>query len=90
MHGICGCATLEGEVKEILPYIRGLLLRFCLTKGSLFSLKSALQQGLFPIKIEVSPLENACSLTSKVKIFEGFLNPTFRDNFCPLFLEFAL
>ncbi len=49
-----------GWVLEDFALHEGLLLKFCLTKGSLFSLKSALQQGPFLLKFEVSPLKNAC------------------------------
>ncbi len=61
-----------------VPFWRvGLLLKFCLTEGSLFRLKSALQQGPFLLKIEVSPLKMHDSLTSTAKIFESLLNGTF-------------
>ncbi len=47
---------------------KGPNLKFCLTKGSLFGNKSALQKGPFLLKIEVSPLKNACFANFKRKI----------------------
>ncbi len=58
-----------GWVLEDFTLHKGLLLGFCLTKGSLFSLKTALQQGPFLVKIEVSPLKNACFADLKGKNF---------------------
>ncbi len=58
-----------GRVLEDFALHKGLLLKFCLTKGSLFSLKTALQQGPFLVKIEVSPLKNACFADLKGKNF---------------------
>ncbi len=67
--GIRECATWQVWFGEKLPYRhKGPHLKFCLTKESLFCPKSALQKGPFLLKIEVSPLKNACFANFKHKI----------------------
>ncbi len=60
---------LTGMVWRKIALHKGPHLKFCLTKGSLFGPKSALQKGPFLLKIEVSPLKNACFANFKRKIF---------------------
>ncbi len=67
----------RGRVLEDFALHKGLLLQFCLTKGSLFSLKSALQQGPFLLKFKVSALKMHILQTSTVKIFESLPKHTF-------------
>ncbi len=78
-----------GLAKNCLTY-KGPHLKFCLTKGSLFGPKSALQMGPFLLKIEVPPLTNACFANFKCKIFASPLNHTFLGIFCLPFRKFAL
>ncbi len=90
LYAAIGMCHFGGRVLEIFALHKGLLLRFCLTKGSLFSLKIALQKGPFLLKIEVSPLKNACFTDFKGKNFRKSSESYIFRQFCPLFREFAL
>ncbi len=59
---------LTGMIWRKIALHKGPYLKFCLTKGSLCGPKSALQKGPFSLKIEVSPLKNACFANLKGKI----------------------
>ncbi len=78
---------LTGMVWQKIALHKGPHLKVCLTKGSLFGPKSVLQKGPFLLKIEVSPLKNACFANFKRKIF---CKSTESHIFCILFLKFAL
>ncbi len=60
---------LTGMVWRKNALHKGPHVKFCLTKGSLFGPKSALQKGHFLQKIEVSPLKNACFANFKRNVF---------------------
>ncbi len=81
---------LTGMVWRKIALHKGPNLKFCITKGSLFCPKSALQKGPFLLKIEVSPLKNACFANFKRKIFWKSSKSYILDTFCLLFLKFAL
>ncbi len=72
---------LTGMVWRNIALHKGPHLKFCLTKGSLFGPKSDLQKGRFLLKIEVSPLKNACLATSNVKFSASQVNNTFVGTF---------
>ncbi len=75
----------HGFAKNCLTSHKGPLLKFCLTKGSLFGPKSALQKDPFLLKIEVSPLIKGIFLPiSNVKFSASPLNHTFLGAFCLL------
>ncbi len=81
---------LTGIVWRKIALHKGPHLKFCLTKGSLFGPKSALQKGPFLLKIEVSPLRNACFANFKRKIFQKSNESYIFRHLCLLFLKFAL
>ena len=60
---------MTGMVWRKFASHKGPHLKFCLTKGSLFGNRSALQKGPFLMKIEVPPVKNACFANLKRKIF---------------------
>ncbi len=75
----------RGWVFEEFALHKGLLLKFCLTKGSIFSLKSALQQGPFLLKFEVSPLKNAYFADFNGKNFRKSSESHILRSFLPTF-----
>ncbi len=81
---------LTGLVCRKIALHKGPHLKFRLTKGSLFSLKSALQQGPFLLKFEVSPLRNAFFVIFKRKIFRKSSESYIFRHFCLLFSKFTL
>ncbi len=80
----------RGWVLEDFALHKGLLLKFCLTKGSLFSLKIALQQGPFLLKFEVSPLKNACFTDFNGKNFQKSSESYILRSFLPTFPQICL
>ncbi len=81
---------LTGIVWRKIALHKGPLLKFFLTKGSLFGPKSVLHKGPFLLKIEVSPLKNAYFANFKRKIFPKSTESYIFGIFCLLFLKFAL
>ncbi len=81
---------LTGMVWRKIALHKGPDLKFCLTKGSHFGSKSALQKGPFSLKTEVSPLKNAYFANFKRKIFCKSPESYILGTFCLLFLKFAL
>ena len=74
---------------SVISY-KGLLLRFCLTKGSLYASKVPYNRVLFCSKLKCHPWKMHILPTSKVNFFSSLQNHTFWGTWCWLFLKFAL
>ncbi len=63
---------------------------FCLTKGSLFGTKNALQQGPFLPRTKVSPIKNACFANVKLRIFRKYTESYLLRHFLVSFVQICL